>query len=116
MKKVVLLLLCTLFLSSASANQDYFNLSYGDYFDLEPGLYEIGKDFPTGKYDIRFNDLDEWVSVTYKDEEIEGLEPKTFTFTFSSEMNWWNPGGFLVTLFQGTLLVEHSPIRLWVEK
>ena len=116
MKKLICLLLCMMIMPTASANQDYFNLSYGDYFTLEPGLYEIGIDFPSGKYDIRFNDLDEWVSITYKDEEIEGLETKSFTFTFSSEVNWWNPGGFLVTLFSGTLLIENSPVRMWIEK
>ena len=100
---ILVLLLIT---SSATATE---------YIELQPGLYTIGEDIPTGKYDIRFNGLDEWVSVTYRGEEIEGLESRTFTFTFSSEVNWWNPGGFLVTLFSGTLLVEHSPVRLWFE-
>ena len=116
MKKVICFLLCMLFLSSAAAEQDLFNLSYGDSFILEPGLYVVGQDFPTGNYDIRFNGLNEWVSVTFKMEEVEGLETKSFAFTFSSEVNWWNPGGFLVTMFKGTLLIENSPVKMWVEK
>lgn len=84
-----------------------------EYYELQPGTYTIGEDFPMGKYDIRFNGLDKMVVVSYADEEA--LEPRSFTFTFSSEENWWNIGGFLVTLFPGTLSVEHSPIRLWTE-
>lgn len=107
MKRFLLILLVLLLLVSSSAAEEYI--------ELQPGLYTIGEDFPSGKYDIRFNGLNEWVSVTYRAEEIEGLETRSFTFRFSSEVNWWNPGGFLVTLFPGTLLVENSPIRLWIE-
>ena len=107
MKRFLLIILVLLLAASSALAEEYL--------ELQPGLYVIGKDIPTGKYDIRFNGLNEWVSVTYKGEEVEGLETKTFSFTFTSEQNWWNIGGFLVTLFPGTLLVEHSPIRLWVE-
>lgn len=102
MKRFLLILLVLLLLVSSSAAEEYI--------ELQPGLYTIGEDFPSGKYDIRFNGLNEWVSVTYN-----GLDSKSFTFRFSSEVNWWNPGGFLVTLFPGTLLIENSPIRLWIE-
>ena len=107
MKQFLLIIMVLLLIASSA--------TAAEFIELQPGLYTIGEDIPTGKYDIRFNGLNEWVSITYRGEEIEGLETRTFKFTFSSEVNWWNPGGFLVTLFPGTLLVENSPIRLWIE-
>ena len=118
MKRFLLIILVLLIASSAAAEvviHENPKTNKIEYYELQPGTYTIGKDIPVGKYDIRFNGLDKMVAVSFKEEEIEGLEPKTFSFVFCSEQDWWNIGGFLVTLFRGTLLVERSPIRLWTE-
>ena len=92
----------------------------GEYIELEPGLYKTGEDIPSGKYDLRFNGLDQYIVVSYSyalnDEGRPDLEEDhSFSFRFDSPSGWWNPGGFLVTLFNGYLLIENSPCRLWVE-
>ena len=111
MKKLILFLCMILIASSATA---------ADYIELQPGLYKVGEDIATGKYDIRFNDLDKTVSVLYSEELKDSLpdlsKEMSFSFTFSSESNWWNIGGFVVRLFPGYLLIENSPVRLWIEE
>lgn len=125
MKKLFSLILAFELIISSSvvavADQQYFNLKYGDSFDLEPGIYEVGKDFQAGKYDIRFNGLDEYITVSFSVELNENRLPDltnehSFSFTFNSGSNWWNIGGFVVTLFPGYFLIENSPCRMWVEK
>lgn len=122
MKRFLCLMLCLLFVSSASAGQERFNLKYGDFFDLEPGLYEVGKDFQDGKYDIRFIGMDKSISISYSyDLNLDGTldlsNIYSFSLTFNSDSNWWNASGFLVNLFSpGYLLIENGTCRMWVEK
>lgn len=91
-----------------------------DYLDLEPGIYQVGKDIETGKYDIRFNKLDKNITVSFSAELDENGIPdltneQSFSFAFNSSSNWWNIGGFTVTLYPGFLQIENSPCRMWIE-
>lgn len=114
MKRFLILLCCLLLLAPSATASD-------SYIVLLPGLYEVGqeKDIPTGEYDIRFNNLDKTVSVSFSDTLTDGVldmsSQYSFQFTFTSKQNWWNIGGFQVRLFSGYLLIEDSPIRLWIE-
>lgn len=112
MKKLLALLLILLLMAPGA-------MAANDYIDLEPGLYVVGEDIPLGKYDLRFNGLDQEVKVSFSFTLKDGLpdlsNEHAFTFTFTSEQNWWNVGGFLVTLFSGYLQIESSPVRLWPE-
>lgn len=112
MKKLLALLLILLLMAPGA-------MAANDYIDLEPGLYKVGEDVPTGKYDIRFNGLDREVTISFSEELKDGLPDLSkqfaFTFTFTSEQNWWNIGGFLVTLYHGYLQIESSPVRMWPE-
>ena len=97
-------------------------LASTEYIDLIPGIYEIGvdKDLPMGDYDIRFNGLDQTVTVAFseallEDGTLDMTQQYSFTFTFSSGKNWWNIGGFTVRLYHGYLQVSGSPCRLWPE-
>ena len=115
---LVLICLCS---STWAEETKYFDLNYGDFFDLEPGVYEVGKDFQSGNYDIRFNGLDQSVTISYSYELDDSGMPdltndNSFSFTFESASSWWNIGGFLVKLFPGSLRIENCRCRLWVEK
>ena len=116
MKRIFALILCFLLFIPAGYAENK-----PQFYDLEPGLYEIGKDIPAGKYDIRFNKLNANLTITYSYTLNEKNEPnlsdsQSFTFSFSSSSNWWNIGSFLVTLYPGYLLIQNSPCRLWIEK
>ena len=121
MKKLFILFLCLGLVIGFSALADQQrSFKGGDFIELEPGVYEVGKDFPSGKYDIRFNGLDQYITVSYSYKLDENGLPdltdeQSFSFTFSSATNWWNIGGFVVTLFPGYLQIENSPCRMWIE-
>lgn len=97
-------------------------LASTEYIDLIPGTYVIGadKDIPMGSYDIRFNGLNQMITVSYSDTLLEDgsldlTQQYSFTFTFRSSQNWWNIGGFVVRLYPGYLTISGSPCRLWPE-
>ncbi len=113
--KKILIALCLCFSLCVSA------FAESGFVDLQPGTYEIGKDVPAGKYDIRFNGLNQFVTVAYSAALDESGNPdltkeQSFSFTFGSASNWWNIGGFTVTLYPGFLRVEDSACRLWTEE
>ena len=60
MKRILVFALCFFLLVSAGIAE-----KKPEYYDLEPGLYEIGKDIPAGKYDIRFNKLNTNLTISY---------------------------------------------------
>lgn len=115
MKRIIVFAVCFFLLVSSAIAE-----TKPEYYDLEPGLYEIGKDIPSGKYDIRFNGLNQELTISYSWVLKNGLPDlsvsQAFSFTFSSFSNWWNIGGFVVTLFPGYIQIENSPCRLWIEK
>lgn len=120
-KLLIVLLICLLSSAGLAEESKYFDLNYGDFFDLEPGVYEVGKDFQSGNYDIRFNGMDQNATISYSFElDDSGMPDLTnqysFSLTFESASNWWNIGGFLVNLFPGYLRIENCPCRMWVER
>ena len=107
MKKLILFLCMILIASSATA---------ADYIELQPGLYKVGEDIATGKYDIRFNDLDKTVSVLYSEELKDSLPDlsKEMSFSFTLSLSgigsgkkketslFKNPTMIILSLFCGT--------------
>ena len=97
-------------------------LASADYIDLAPGRYEIGtkNGIPAGNYDIRFNGLDQSITISYsirllEDGSLDMSHFYSFSFSYSSSQNWWSAGGFSVVLEFGYLDVSGSSCRLWPE-
>lgn len=88
---------------------------------LQPGMYEVGKEIPSGHYDIRFQGMDKgYVKLAFSDRQKDdgALDLETyysFALDFSTAQNWWNVGGFVCYLPDGYLSVEGCSIVLYEE-
>ena len=90
MKKVVSLILFMVLLCFGIAVASGSNEEY----TLEPGMYEVGKDIPSGYYDIRIKGLDQYCIIRHSiDVNLDGtLNMDTFysyELTFTANQNYW---------------------------
>lgn len=90
MKKLVFTIICILVLCAGTvvASGVY------DEYELMPGIYEVGKDIPSGYYDIRIKGLDQYctIRVAY-DQNLDGTLNmnigKSFELTYKSGSDYW---------------------------
>ena len=115
MKKYVLcLLIVLLFVPTASAN------SRTQPIKLEPGLYEIGKDIPSGHYDVRFKGLDHVIRISYSSQlKDDGTLDMLYFYSYSlsyTAKDWWQAVYPVIYVLDGGYLqIEHSACELWPE-
>ncbi len=110
MKKLVFTIICILVLCAGTvvASGVY------DEYELMPGIYEVGKDIPSGYYDIRIKGLDQYCTIRHAiDINLDGtLNMETmyaYEFTFRSSVNYWQGCHPNILLMDGEYIeIENS--------
>ncbi|NLG58531.1 MAG: hypothetical protein GX540_08965 [Clostridiales bacterium] len=114
MKRIILLLvICLLLIPAALADKNI-------PIKLEPGIYEIGKDLPSGHYDVRFKGLDYIIRINYssqlkEDRSLDMMNFYSYSLSYSAK-DWWQAVYPIIYVLDGGYLqIEHSSCELWLE-
>jgi len=88
---------------------------------LEPGLYQVGKDIPAGRYDVRFKNMEEKCIIKYSDLLDKDKEPDltfmySYSFEFTSKEWWQGVAPVIMVNSMGYLKIEESTAYLYAEK
>lgn len=111
MKRLIALVLLGLMIcSSAFAEKERYT--------LEPGIYKVGTDIPSGHYDVRFKGND-YVTILHFSDRLtkEGTLDLTsyysYSFTFATN-EWWQAVYPIILLLDGGYLqIEFSSCTLY---
>lgn len=120
MKKISLVVLIVALIVPVTTHAQVTDLS-GDYigiYRLEPGVYKIGVDFPSGEYEITFHDLNYICVINYSNALDDDGTPTldgvySYSLSFISA-NWWQGARINVYLLYGDYFeVQYSPCTIF---
>lgn len=120
MKKYLSLLLVLALLLPAAcvAEVEKVTIGLSTYYRVDPGLYEIGVDIPSGTYDVRANASDDPLILTFSELlDAEGKPDLSFFYSWqiSAFSRKWKGGCHPVIMFTsfGYFLVEGKSCTLY---
>lgn len=123
MKKLLSLVLALALLLPAVAMAEVQVMGFGSsvWYVLQPGMYETGKEIPSGAYDVRYSEVgDGPLILTYSDLLTDGKPDLNFfySYTISVDTKKWTGGAHPVIIVDngGYLLVEGRVCRLYPVK
>ena len=113
MKKCVGLILALIFLFSCST-------AFGEIekIELQPGLYEIGKDIESDEWEFRFTNSDFMTKINYGQIEKDGTFKVDYPYFFSISlvMKWIQNPKIMLYLMDGDYLeISYSPCTIYRE-
>ena len=118
-KYLALLLVLALLLPAACvAEVEKVTIGLSTYYRVDPGLYEIGVDIPSGTYDVRADASDDPLTLSFS--ELLDFEDKPdlsyyYSWQISVMSRKWAGGCHPVIMFTsfGYFLVEGKSCRLY---